>query len=114
MTWKAWFVMALGSGLVVLVHEWVTGGGLAGRSMPYSWEREGSAMRRVVARDFAAVASGDIKVIMTMDSRLPEEPGPWGVVSIAPGEHGDKIRELSRTADFTVLIAPRRGGPWPS
>jgi predicted ATP-grasp superfamily ATP-dependent carboligase len=110
MIWKAWFVMAIGSGLVVLVHEWVTGGGLAGSSLPYSWEREGSAMRRAVGRDFAAVLSGDIKVIMTMDSRLPEEPGPWRVESIAPGEHRDKIRELSRTADFTVLIAPETSG----
>ena len=32
--------------LVVLVHEWVTGGGLAGKPLPASWEREGSAMRR--------------------------------------------------------------------
>ena len=28
---------------VVLVHEWVTGGGLAGMPLPASWEREGRA-----------------------------------------------------------------------
>ena len=102
--------MALGTALVVLVHEWVTGGGLAGSPLPGSWEREGSAMRRVIARDFAALSTSDVEVVMTLDARLPAEPGPWRVESIAPGEHGRKLRELCRRADFTVLVAPETRG----
>ena len=52
--------MALGAALVVLVHEWVTGGGMAGMALPASWEREGSAMRRAIAREFAALPPGEI------------------------------------------------------
>ena len=102
--------MALGTALVVLVHEWVTGGGLAGSPLPGSWEREGSAMRRVIARDFAALSTSGVEVVMTLDARLPAEPGPWRVESIAPGEHGRKLRELCRRADFTVLVAPETRG----
>ena len=40
--------MAIGSAFVVLVHEWVTGGGLAGMPLPASWVREGGAMRRAI------------------------------------------------------------------
>ena len=102
--------MALGASLVVLVHEWVTGGGLAGTPLPGSWEREGSAMRRAIASDFAALPSSDIGVIMTLDGRLAGEPGPWVLERIAPGEHGRKLRELGRAADFTVLVAPETRG----
>ncbi len=61
--------------LVVLVHEWVTGGGLSGSPLPASWEREGSAMRRAIAAEFAALSTEEIKVVMTLDARLPEEAG---------------------------------------
>jgi len=102
--------MAVGAALVVLVHEWVTGGGLAGTPLPASWEREGSAMRRVIAGDFAALPSSEIKVVMTLDARLPSEPGPWDLERIAQGEHERKFRQFARAADFTVLIAPETSG----
>ena len=57
MTWKECSSWRFGLHVVVLVHEWVTGGGLAGMPLPASWEREGSAMRRAIARDFAALPS---------------------------------------------------------
>jgi predicted ATP-grasp superfamily ATP-dependent carboligase len=102
--------MAIRARLVVLVHEWVTGGGLAGMPLPASWEREGSAMRRAIARDFAAVRSHDIKVIMTLDERLPAEGGPWQLERIARGEHERKLQACSTAADFTVLVAPETSG----
>jgi predicted ATP-grasp superfamily ATP-dependent carboligase len=110
MIWKDRFVMALDDALVVLVHEWVTGGGLAGEVLPNSWQREGSAMRLALARDFAAISCSNMKVIMTLDARLSAEPGRWRVESIGPGEHRRKLRELCRTADFTVLVAPETRG----
>ncbi len=102
--------MAPGAGIVVLVHEWVTGGGLAGLPLPASWERQGRAMRRAIAGEFAAVPGRNVRVIMTLDARLRAEPGPWAVESIGEGEHDHKVRELSRKADFTVLVAPETRG----
>jgi tyramine---L-glutamate ligase len=104
------FVMAVRAGVVVLVHEWVTGGGLAGMPVPTSWEREGSAMRRAIARDFSALASHDIKVVMTLDARLRAEPGPWDLARIAEGEHERMLQVCSTAADFTVLVAPETSG----
>src|SRR4051794_3302211 len=70
-------------GTTVLVHEWVTGGGLAGSALPASWAAEGRAMRLAIARDFAGVPGVD--VVMTRDARLPPDTGPWKVVAIGPG-----------------------------
>jgi predicted ATP-grasp superfamily ATP-dependent carboligase len=102
--------MAPGAGLVVLVHEWVTGGGLAGMPLPAAWERQGRAMRRAIAGEFAGLPGENVKVVMTLDGRLPAEPGPWAVEYIGKGEHGGKVRELSLAADFTVLVAPETRG----
>ncbi len=67
-------------------------------------------MRRAIAAEFAALATEEIKVVMTLDARLPEEAGPWRVEPIYPGEHGRKLRMLCRRADCTVLIAPETRG----
>jgi tyramine---L-glutamate ligase len=94
----------------VLVHEWVTGGGLAGSDLPASWAAEGRAMRRSIAADFAALPRDLIRVVVTLDSRLPGDAGPWQIESVAPGEYADRLRELAQAADFTVLIAPETSG----
>jgi predicted ATP-grasp superfamily ATP-dependent carboligase len=96
--------------LSILIHEWVTGGGLAGSPLPASWAAEGRAMRRALAADFAAVAGGTARVIVTLDERLPDDPGPWTIESIAPGQAEDLVPELARAADFTVLVAPETTG----
>src|SRR4051794_1620197 len=92
----------------VLVHEWVTGGGLAGSELPPSWASEGSAMRRAIAADFASLPT--VQVIMTLDRRLRDEPGPWTTVAIGPGEELETIARLAAEADWTVLVAPESGG----
>jgi predicted ATP-grasp superfamily ATP-dependent carboligase len=94
----------------VLVHEWVTGGGLAGRPMPQSWADEGRAMRRAIAADFASVARDKVRVIVTLDARLPEDPGPWTIERIEPRNPGRRLRELAVAADATVLVAPETAG----
>src|SRR3954452_10376991 len=78
--------------ITVLVHEWVTGGGLAGRPMPASWAAEGHAMRRAIAGDFAALPG--VRVVVTLDDRFPEEPGPWSVVRIGAGREGATFPRL--------------------
>jgi tyramine---L-glutamate ligase len=110
MTWKGNFGVADIKGRTVLVHEWVTGGGLAGRDLPASWAAEGRAMRRAIAADFACLPGGSVRVIVTSDARLADEPGPWKIVPIAAGDDAGRLSEIARTADFTVLIAPETSG----
>jgi predicted ATP-grasp superfamily ATP-dependent carboligase len=67
-------------------------------------------MRRAVAASFAGLRGGPVRVIVTLDARLPDDPGPWTVVRIAVGSYDDRLRELAQEADFTVLIAPETNG----
>jgi predicted ATP-grasp superfamily ATP-dependent carboligase len=92
----------------VLVHEFVTGGGLAGREIPASWAAEGHAMRRALAGDFAAIEGAS--VVMTLDPRFPDEPGPWEVVRIGPGEEPSGFARLAAGCDYTLCVAPETGG----
>ncbi|MEO6811060.1 MAG: ATP-grasp domain-containing protein [Isosphaeraceae bacterium] len=92
----------------VLIHEYVTGGGLAGQPLPASWAAEGGAMRRALAEDFATLDG--VRVVMTLDARLPEEPGPWNTVRVAPGEEEHAFARLAAEADHTLCIAPETGG----
>jgi predicted ATP-grasp superfamily ATP-dependent carboligase len=102
--------MVRGVGLRVLVHEWVTGGGLAGRPLPGSWAAEGTAMRRAIAGDFARMLGEPVQVTATLDARLPPDPGPWTIAPVAAGQHEERLHDLSRAADFTVVIAPETRG----
>jgi tyramine---L-glutamate ligase len=88
----------------VFVYEHITGGGLAGLDLPASWATEGGAMRRALVADFSAVPG--IRVLFTLDARLPHEPGsiPIG------GDARDTLLKLFADADHTILIAPETGG----
>ena len=100
-----------GKDRVLFIHEYVTGGGLAGSPLPSSLAAEGAAMRRRLAADFAAVDG--VRVVMTLDDRLDAEPGPWEVVRVALGRELDAFRRLAAEADHTLLIAPRDRRPPP-
>ena len=50
MTWKLTVVITSRSQPTILVHEWVTGGGMADARCRPSWAAEGHAMRRAIAR----------------------------------------------------------------
>src|SRR3954452_11321943 len=90
--------------VTILISEYVTGGGLAGSPLPASWAAEGRAMRRAVARDFASLPG--VRVVVTLDERQPDDPGPWTVVRVGPGEEPARFATLAARADFTALIAP--------
>ena len=92
----------------VFVHEFVTGGGLAGADPPTSWAAEGGAMRRALAEDFASLPG--VAVVMTLDDRLPDEPGPWAVFRVGRGEEPSAFARLVAESDFTLCIAPETGG----
>ena len=95
---------------MILVHEWVTGGGMTECDLPRSWEAEGCAMRRAIASDFASMQGIHGRVMVTLDARLPDDPGPWSIERIHAGESPGRILELAREADYTVLIAPETNG----
>src|SRR3954451_14766020 len=97
-----------GTPMRVLIHEFVTGGGLAGAPLPASWAAEGGAMRRALAADCAALPG--IRVVVMLDDRLPDEPGPWSIVRVGPGREEATFARLAAEADYTALIAPEAVG----
>ncbi len=92
----------------VLIHEFVTGGGLSGEDLPPSWAAEGRAMRLALAEDFSALVGLD--VTMTRDARLPHEDGPWRTIAVGPGEEHGVFLRLSAEHDFTLCVAPETNG----
>ena len=94
--------------LTIFVHEYVTGGGLAGQELPATWAAEGSAMRRAIAADLAAVPG--TRVVMTLDERLPDEPGRWQVERVGIGAELSLLTDGASRADAVLVIAPETGG----
>ncbi len=58
----------------ILVHEYVTGGGFAGRDVPASLAREGRALLTALVADLAAIRGHQI--VTTADSRFPVSAPP--------------------------------------
>jgi predicted ATP-grasp superfamily ATP-dependent carboligase len=93
----------------VFIHEFATGGGLAGAELPQSWAAEGRAMRDALAEDFAGLDG--VRVITTRDERFPANPRqPWTTVAVGLGQELDTFARLASEADYTALIAPESGG----
>ena len=66
----------------ILVHEFVSGGGLAGQDVPASLAREGAAMRTALVSDLAAI--GGHQIVTTADPRFPSRPPPGVEVVTLP------------------------------
>ena len=94
--------------ITVLVFEHVTGGGLAGKDLPASWAAEGAAMRRAIVHDFAAVAG--VRVVATLDARLPREVGLRANVRLVVDREGRSWESIAAEADYTAPIAPETDG----
>jgi tyramine---L-glutamate ligase len=91
----------------ILVHEFASGGGLAGEVVPASLAREGSAMRDALVADLAAI--GRHEIVTTVDSRFPLSAPPGvEVVALAPGAVG--LDTLIASAHAVWLIAPETNG----
>jgi tyramine---L-glutamate ligase len=88
----------------ILMHEFVSGGGLAGERVPASLAREGAAMRTALVSDLAAI--GRHQIVTTADPRFPLEP-PAGVeVVTIPRRSGAVLDALIMSADAVWLVAP--------
>lgn len=92
----------------VFVHEFVTGGGLAGRDLPASWATEGLAMRRAVADDFASVAG--VRVRTSTDPRFAGEQAAPEEIIVGEGREREVIERMAARGVWTILIAPETGG----
>jgi tyramine---L-glutamate ligase len=92
----------------ILVHEHVSGGGLAGRDVTPSLVHEGSAMRAALVSDLAAL--GRHAIVTTVDRRFPLAAPPGvEVVTLIPGRKA-LLDTLMSSVDAVWLIAPETGG----
>jgi predicted ATP-grasp superfamily ATP-dependent carboligase len=92
----------------ILVYEFVTGGGFAGRDVPASLAREGAAMRIALISDLAAI--GEHRIVTTADPRFPVA-APAGVEVVTLGRRsGARLDDLMVSADAVWLVAPETDG----
>jgi predicted ATP-grasp superfamily ATP-dependent carboligase len=91
----------------ILVHEFVSGGGLAGADVPASLVREGVAMRRALVEDLVALGCHD--VVTTIDPRFPlSAPRAVDVIPLAAGSR--RLDPLIASVDAVWFIAPETNG----
>lgn len=83
---------------------------MADEPLPESWAAEGRAMRRALAADFAASLGAKTRVIVTLDSRFTPDDGPWTTVRMGAGSYTERLCEIARQADYTLLVAPETTG----
>jgi len=67
-------------------------------------------MRRAVAADFSALPRPGARVVVTVDARWPDDPGPWTTIRMDTRDSNGWLADVALTADYTVLIAPETMG----
>lgn len=90
----------------ILVYEDITGGGCP-EPPEGSLLVEGRAMRDALVEDLAAVPGVEVSVLQ--DERLGENcaaPTDAAVTLVARDEHKKRFRELAKSADWTLVVAP--------
>ena len=91
----------------ILVYEFASGGGLAGRNVPASLAREGSAMRAALVADLHAI--GGHEIVTTADARVGRDlPRGVDVVALPAGDRAraTALDRLIGCADAVWLVAP--------
>jgi len=88
----------------ILLYEFASGGGLAGREVPASLGREGRAMLTALVADLAA--TGCHEVVTTTDPRFPLSAPPGVQVVTLAGRSAARLDALIASADAVWLIAP--------
>jgi hypothetical protein len=94
----------------VFISEFVCGGGWPDPKIGGSLAREGEAMLRAVALDFARIPG--VRATTTWDARLGAPPfeNVHVVVIESPGDELPVFRELAQLSDATLVIAPETHG----
>jgi predicted ATP-grasp superfamily ATP-dependent carboligase len=92
----------------ILVHEFVSGGGLAGQDVPASLAREGAAMRTALVSDLAAI--GGHHIVATADPRFPLQAPPGVEVVNLTRRSAALLDRLIISADAVWLVAPETNG----
>jgi predicted ATP-grasp superfamily ATP-dependent carboligase len=92
----------------ILVHEFVSGGGLQGRAVPASLAREGAAMRDALLHDLAAL--GSHAIVTTVDPRFPLRRIPRGVEVVVARSGPSQLAALLARSDAAWLVAPETAG----
>ena len=92
----------------IFIYEDTCGGGCEDR-LPALLRREGMAMLRALAGDFASLEN--VEVVTTLDERidpgnLPLEPLEIG----SPAELASKFDVLAAECDLSLIVAPELGG----
>jgi len=88
----------------ILVYEFASGGGFAGRAVPASLAREGLAMRSALVADLAAI--GRHEIVTTTDIRFSHAAPPGvDVVPLLPGA-APTLDALIASVDAVWLVAP--------
>jgi predicted ATP-grasp superfamily ATP-dependent carboligase len=93
----------------VFIHEYISGGGFAGRPLPQGLLAEGAAMLRTILHDFHAW--GIHHLLTTCDARLPTDDLPADeIVAVEPGRYRETFSRLLASSDAALVIAPESGG----
>jgi predicted ATP-grasp superfamily ATP-dependent carboligase len=92
----------------ILLHEFVSGGGLAGREVPASLGREGRAILTALVADLAAIRRHEI--VTTADPRFPLAAPPGVQVVTLTGRGAAFLDGLIASADAVWLVAPETDG----
>jgi predicted ATP-grasp superfamily ATP-dependent carboligase len=88
----------------ILVYEFASGGGFAGRAVPKSLGREGLAMRTALVADLSAL--GRHEIVTTTDIRFNQAAPPGvDVVPLLPGGAAT-LDALMASSDAVWLVAP--------
>ena len=91
----------------ILLHEFASGGGFAGREVPASLGREGSAMLNALVADLAA--TGCHEIVTTVDPRFPLAVPP-GVRVVTLAGNGTARHRLSYRSRRCRLAGGARDG----
>lgn len=93
----------------LFVHEYVSGGGFAGRPLPDGLLSEGRAMLSALLSDLAAF--GGRRIVTTLDARLDlRAPDGVEVVRVPAGAHAAVFDEIAASADAAWITAPETEG----
>jgi predicted ATP-grasp superfamily ATP-dependent carboligase len=95
----------------ILVHEYASGGGFAGRDVPPTLAREGAAIRAALIADLAALNCHSI--VTTADTRFPlAEEADVEVHTVHPGPSRPGSRHEERAASASAKAMADHGSLW--